>query len=550
MAGGPVAAGGGVGGSGAPKNKFAGILMTAFAAFGGILFGYDTGVISGIKEMPDWLQTFGHQTASGAYAIATKEESLIVSILSAGTFFGALLAAPMGDIMGRKWGLIAACLVFCIGVALQTAALGVPVFVVGRVFAGLGVGMVSCLVPMYQSECSPKWIRGAVVSCYQWAITIGLLLAAVVNNATKNRTNHSAWRLPIALQFVWAAVLAGGMFMLPESPRFLIKRGRDQDAQRALARLLSLHPEDPEVETELNDIRANLRAEEELGSGSYADCFKQGPNKILTRTMTGIFLQAWQQLTGINFIFYYGTTFFTRSGIRDPFLITIATNVVNVGMTVPGIYLVDKVGRRRLLLIGAAGMLICEYLVAIIGVTISVENQAGQKVLIALVCIYIAFFASTWGPIAWVVTGEIFPLAIRAKAMSMSTASNWLWNFGIGYATPYLVNSGAGNANLGVKVFFLWGSTCFGCLIFTYFLIPETKGLSLEQIDILYQNTNAIHSVAYRRQLIAEDVHAADPEAIARVTSKVDQEHGLHGMRSTKSREATHNEKEELEHRA
>ncbi|KAG9106067.1 hypothetical protein FRC07_008971, partial [Ceratobasidium sp. 392] len=292
MAGGPIAAGGGVGGSGAPKNKLAGILMTAFAAFGGILFGYDTGVISGIKEMPDWLQTFGHQAADGTWEIATKEESLIVSILSAGTFFGALLAAPMGDILGRKWGLILACLVFSVGVALQTGTTGVPVFVVGRVFAGLGVGMVSCLVPMYQSECSPKWIRGAVVSCYQWAITIGLLLAAIVNNGTKNRTDHTSWRIPIAIQFIWAAILAFGMMLLPESPRFLIKRGRDQDAQRALARLLSLHPEDPEVETELNDIRANLRAEEELGSGSYADCFKQGPNKILTRVMTGIFLQA------------------------------------------------------------------------------------------------------------------------------------------------------------------------------------------------------------------------------------------------------------------
>ncbi|CCO28405.1 putative glucose transporter rco-3 [Rhizoctonia solani AG-1 IB] len=547
MAGGPVAAGGGIGGSGAPKNKIAGILMTAFAAFGGILFGYDTGTISGIKEMKDWLRTFGYDKGDGTYGITTSNESLVVSILSAGTFFGALLAAPMGDILGRKWGLIAACLVFCVGVALQTGTLNFAVFVVGRVFAGLGVGMVSCLVPMYQSECSPKWVRGAVVSCYQWAITIGLLLAAIVNNSTQHRDNHSAWRVPIAIQFVWAAILAGGMFLLPESPRYLIKRGRDQDAQRALARLLSLHPEDPEVETELNDIRANLRAEEELGSGSYADCFKQGPNKILTRVMTGIFLQAWQQLTGINFIFYYGTTFFQNSGIRNPFLITIATNVVNVGMTVPGIYLVDKAGRRRLLLIGAAGMLICEFLVAIIGVTISVENQAGQKVLIAFVCIYIAFFASTWGPIAWVVTGEIFPLAIRAKAMSLSTASNWLWNFGIGYATPYLVNKGPGNANLGVKVFFIWGSTCVGCLLFTYFLIPETKGLSLEQIDILYQNTNAIHSVAYRRQMIAEDVHAADPEAIARVTSKVDQEQGLHGLRTTKSRDA-HNEKVDVSH--
>jgi len=514
MAGGPVATGGGIGGDGAPKNKIAGILMTAFAAFGGILYGYDTGVISGIKQMEDWLRTFGDETASGTYAITTNQESLVVSILSAGTFFGALLAAPMGDFLGRKWGIIASTLVFCVGVALQTGTVNLNVFVVGRVFAGLGVGMMSTLVPMYQSECAPKWIRGAVVSCYQWAITIGLLIASIVNNATQYRHDHSAWRIPIGLQFAWAAILATGMAFLPESPRYLIKRGWDDAARRSLGRLLSASPEDPVVETELMDIRAAQRAEEELGSGSYADCFKQGPNKILTRVMTGVFLQAWQQLTGINFIFYYGTTFFQHSGISDPFLISIATNVVNVGMTIPGIYLVDKAGRRSLLLIGAAGMLICEFLVAIIGVTIPTENLAGQKVLIAFVCIYIAFFASTWGPIAWVVTGEIFPLNIRAKAMSLSTASNWLWNFGIGYATPYLVNPGPGNANLGVKVFFIWGGTCVGCFLFTFFLVPETKGLSLEQIDILYQNTNAIHSVAYRKQLIAEDVHPADPDAI------------------------------------
>jgi len=262
--------------------------------------------------------------------------------------------------------------------------------------------------------------------------------------------------------------------------------------------------------------------EEELGESSYIDCFKNGPNKILFRTLTGIFLQAWQQLTGINFIFYYGTTFFQQSGIANPFTITIATAVVNVGMTFPALWAVDHIGRRRLLLIGAAGMLVCEYLVAIIGVTISIDNQAGQKCLVAFVCIYIAFFASTWGPIAWVVTGEIYPLAVRAKAMSLSTASNWLWNFGIGYATPYIVNKEFGN--LGPKVFFVWGSTCFGCLIFTYFCVPETKGLSLEQIDILYQNTTPINSAAYRDQLIAHNVHAADEEAIAKVTDETHDE--------------------------
>ncbi|KAI0065599.1 MFS monosaccharide transporter [Artomyces pyxidatus] len=509
MAGGPTVAGGGIGAN-APKNKWAGIMMTAFAAFGGILFGYDTGTISGLQGMSNWLQTFGHPTEvtptnPSGYGISSSTQSLVVSILSAGTFFGALIGAPAADILGRKYGIIFSCLVFSIGIAMQTAATAIPLFVVGRVFAGLGVGLVSTLIPMYQSECSPKWIRGAVVSAYQWAITIGLLLAAVINNATKNRPNHSSYQIPIAVQFIWAFILALGMFFLPESPRWLIKRHRDADAARSLSRLTSLPEDDIVVITELDEIREQLRAEEEIGESSYLDCFRPGHNQICFRTLTGIFLQAWQQLTGINFIFYFGTTFFQNSGIKNPFLTQIATSVVNVGMTVPGMWGVERFGRRRLLLVGAVGMTICEFIVAIVGVTVSTENTSGQKALVAFVCIYIAFFASTWGPIAWVVTGEIFPLNVRAKAMSMSVASNWLWNFAIAYATPYLVNKAPGSAGLGVKVFFIWGSTCFCCIVFTYFCIPETKGLSLEQIDTLYANTTPIRSVAYRRQLLAQD---------------------------------------------
>jgi len=186
-------------------------------------------------------------------------------------------------------------------------------------------------------------------------------------------------------------------------------------------------------------------------------------------------------------------------------------------MTIVGVQLIDRVGRRRLLLIGAAGMCICEYIVAIVGVTAgdigpdNSVNLVAQRVLIAFVCIYIAFFATSWGPVAWVITGEIFPLNIRAKGMSLSVASNWLWNFGIGYATPYLVNptttgvNGVKAANLGVKVFFIWGSTCLGCLVFTYFFIPELKGLSLEQIDLLYRESSVINSDKYRRKMLAEN---------------------------------------------
>ncbi|KAL0065168.1 Plasma membrane low glucose sensor [Marasmius tenuissimus] len=516
MAGGAVATGGGIGAN-APKNKFAGIVMVCFAAFAGILFGYDTGVISGVKEMDNWLSIFGTPNPqfgidpeAGPYTISSSRESLIVSILSAGTFFGALLGAPLGDFLGRKGGVIVGCLVFAVGVAMQTAAMHVALFVVGRVFAGLGVGIVSCLIPMYQSECSPKWIRGAVVSLYQWAITIGLLLAAIVNNSTKNRDGRSSWRIPTAVQFAWAAILGGGMLILPESPRWYIKRGKYDEAAKALARLTGLSASDAETQAEINDVRASLEAERAMGESSYIDCFRSGHNKILLRTLTGIFIQAWQQLTGINFIFYYGTTFFKNSGISNPFVITIITNVVNVVMTLPGIWGVERFGRRSLLLWGAVLMCVCEYIVAIVGVTVSVNNIAGQKVLIAFVCIYIAGFASTWGPIAWVITGEIFPLQVRAKAMSLSVASNWLWNFAIGYATPYLVNKEAGSAGLEAKVFFIWGSTCLCCVIFTLICVPETKGLSLEQIDLMYQNTNPWRAGAYRAQLIAEDIHVAD----------------------------------------
>ncbi|KAJ7574408.1 MFS monosaccharide transporter [Mycena floridula] len=495
MPGGPVAIGGGLGG-GDSKNQLAGIAMTAFSAFGGILYGYDTGVISGIKEMPDWLKTFGKPTGNPhtPFGISSSTESLVVSILSAGTFFGALLGAPAADILGRKYGIILACAVFLVGVIMQTAATKLPLFVVGRVFAGLGVGLVSCIVPMYQSECSPKWIRGAVVASYQWCITIGLLLAAIVNNSTQNRPDHSSYRIPIVIQCVWGVVLAGGMLLLPESPRWLA-------AIKSMRRLTG--SDAPELALELESIRANLEHERSLGESSYLDCFKPSHNKIALRTWTGIALQGWQQLTGINFVFYFGTTFFTASGIQKPFIISIVTNVVNVCMTVPGMWAVDRFGRRRLLLIGAAGMCFCEYLVAIVGTTVSLDNLAAQKVLVAFVCFYIAFFAATWGPIAWVITGEIFPLQVRAKAMSMSTASNWLWNFGIGYATPYLVNTGAGNAGLQVKVFFIWGTTCLGCLIFTYFCIPETKGLSLEQIDLMYETVMPLQSHEFRSRLQA-----------------------------------------------
>ncbi|KAF2270377.1 general substrate transporter [Lojkania enalia] len=462
------------------------ILVGLFVAFGGVLFGYDTGTIGGILGMQYWRNEFSTgyvNTKDNMKDVTAAQTSEIVSILSAGTFFGALTAAPIADLVGRRLGLVASDVVFCLGVVLQTAATDIPMFVAGRFFAGYGVGMISATIPLYQSETSPKWIRGAVVGAYQLAITIGLLLAAIVDNATKNRTDTGAYRIPIAVQFAWALVLFLGCIFLPETPRFRIKQGRPEKAAKSLSRLRRLDIDHPALLEELAEITANHEYELSLGKATYLDCFRGNLGK---RLFTGCALQALQQLTGVNFIFYYGTSFFQNSGINSPFIVSMITSAINVASTFPGLYLVEKWGRRNLLLFGAIGMAVCQFIVAITGTVAGTENMSAQRALIAFVCIYIFFFACSWGPVAWVVTGEIFPLKVRAKSLSMTTASNWLLNWAIGYATPYLVNPGPGNADLGAKVFFIWGGCCFICIFFVWTMIYETKGLALEQVDELY----------------------------------------------------------------
>jgi len=488
-----------------PGKSWPAILIGLFVAFGGVLFGYDTGTISGILAMKYWKKEFA--TASNG-ELTSAEDSLIVSILSAGTFFGALAAAPFGDILGRRWGLIIATgFVFNLGVIMQTASTEQNLFIAGRFFAGFGVGLVSALIPMYQSETAPKWIRGTIVGAYQLAITIGLFLAAIVNNGTKGRNDSGSYRIPIAIQFLWSLIIVIGMIFLPETPRYLIKRDKFEKAAKSLGKLRRLPVDHPAVLEELNEVQANHLYEMSLGKASYIDCFRGTVGK---RLLTGCALQALQQLTGVNFIFYYGTQYFQNAGFQNPFIIQVITNSVNVASTFPGLYMVEKMGRRNLLLFGAIGMCVCQFIVAIVGTVSGTTELAAQKAAIAFVCIYIFFFASSWGPVAWVVTGELFPLKVRAKCLSMTTASNWLLNWAIAYSTPYIVNKD--HANLQSKVFFIWGSCCFVCIAFVFFLIYETKGLSLEQVDELY----GIVSKAWKSKQFRPALHFSEVDETAR----------------------------------
>lgn len=438
-------------------------MICAFASFGGILFGYDSGYINGIDGVARFYQTIEGPDAT---VMSDSHQSLIVSILSCGTFFGALIAGDLADHMGRKWTVISGCIIYVIGVVIQmvtgAGSNHLGEIVAGRLIAGFGVGFVSAIVILYMSEICPRKVRGALVSGYQQCVTIGLLLAACVVYATENRNDSGAYRIPIAIQFLWGIVLAAGLVFLPDSPRFFVKKGDLARAAAALSHLRGQPSDSDYIQYELGEIVANEEYERSLIPStswfqSWANCFTGGlwhAKSNLRRTILGTSLQMMQQWTGINFIFYYSTIFLKSTGaITNSFLLSLIFTLVNVCSTPVSFYTIERFGRRTILIWGALGMLICEFIVAIVGVTVGfnhthvdpndssstlANNIAAVNAQVALIAIYVFFFASTWGPAAWVVIGEIYPLPIRSRGVALSTASNWLWNTIIAVITPYV----------------------------------------------------------------------------------------------------------------
>ncbi|KAK4143506.1 general substrate transporter [Dichotomopilus funicola] len=508
-------------------------LICAFASFGGIFFGYDSGYINGVLGARIFIDAVEYV---GAKEVNESHTSLIVSILSCGTFFGALIAGDLAEFIGRKWTVILGCFIYMIGVIIQMiTGLGdeLGAIVAGRLIAGVGVGFESAIVILYMSEICPRKVRGALVAGYQFCITIGLMLAACVVYATEGRTDTGSYRIPIAIQFAWAIILGGGLFFLPDSPRYFVKKGNLAAATESLSRLRGQPKESEYIQVELAEIVANEEYERQLipsttWFGSWANCFKGSvfkANSNLRKTILGTSMQMMQQWTGVNFIFYYSTPFLKSTGaISNTFLISMVFTIINVCSTPISFYTVEKFGRRTILFWGALGMLICQFLVAIIGVTVGfnhthlldptdtdsavADNVSAVNAQIAFIAIFIFFFASTWGPGAWIVIGEIFPLPIRARGVGLSTASNWLWNTIIAVITPYMVGEKRGN--LKSSVFFVWGALCTGAFIYTYFLVPETKGLSLEQVDKMMEETTPRTSAKWKPTSTFAGHHASD----------------------------------------
>ncbi|KAL2420004.1 High-affinity fructose transporter ght6 [Exophiala dermatitidis] len=459
--------------------------MAVLVSMGGLCFGYDTGQISGFLEMDNFLENFADKR--DPLKFGNIRSGLIVGMLSIGTLIGALIAGPLANnrTIGRKYSICIWSAVFCAGVAVQMGALGPRWYqvMIGRIIAGLAIGGLSVMVPAYQGESSPRHVRGAIVCCYQLFITIGILIANLINFGTESIKSTASWRIPMGIGFLFAIVLGVGILFFPETPRHQYRHGDIDTATRSIAKFHGVSERHRVVKDQLVEMQEKLQIELEGGSHPWYEVIT-GP-RMLYRTLLGMTIQALQQLTGANYFFYYGTTVFASVGLSNSYVTQIILGAVNVGTTFPGLYFVEKFGRRRCLMTGAAWMFMCFLVFASLGQfklknPDGTHNQTIGYVMIIFSCLFIASFASTWGPMAWAVSAEIYPSRYRSQCIALCAASNWLFNFLIAFFTPFIT----GDIN------YAYGYVFAGCnlfaVFFVYFFLPETSGRSLEEIDTMF----------------------------------------------------------------
>lgn len=463
-------------------------IMCLCVAFGGFISGWDTGTISGFVNQTDFLRRFGTYSASGdKYYLSDVRTGLMVSIFNVGSAVGCLFLSKLGDIYGRCVGLMIVVVIYMVGIVIQIASIDKWYqYLIGRIIAGIGAGGISVLAPMLISETAPKQIRGTLLACWQLMVTFAIFLGYCTNYGTKRYSNSIQWRVPLGLCFAWAIFMIIGMTLVPESPRFLVKVGKFEQAKHSFAKSNKLSVDDPAVIAEIDLLIAGVEAEEAMGTASWKELFSR-KTKVFQRLTMTVVVNSLQQLTGDNYFFYYGTTIFQSVGMKDSFETSIVLGIVNFASTFFSLYSIDKLGRRKCLLLGAATMTVCMLIYASVGVTSLYPHGKDQpsskgagNCMIVFTCFYLFFFACTWGPVCYVVVSETFPLRVKSKCMSIATSANLLWGFLIGFFTPFITSA----------IDFYYGYVFMGCLVFSYFyvflFIPETKGLTLEEVDEMW----------------------------------------------------------------
>ncbi|KAL0570653.1 hypothetical protein V5O48_011301 [Marasmius crinis-equi] len=460
--------------------------------------------------MPDFQRRFGEfDAAKGEWELSPHRQSIITSLLSAGTFVGALAQAFTADSLGRKPSILIWTAIFTVGTAIQTGTVdSVAQITIGRFIAGLGVGALSAIVPLYNGETAPKALRGTLLVLYQLQIIVGIFISYIIDLGTHTINGSASWRIPVGLQLLWGLILLSGIFFLPESPRHLLNTNREAEAHKVIASLNSVPEDDPLVIEQVEELTYSIRAENEGGKATWAECFSTR-NALWKRTANGMMLQFIQQLNGQNFYYYYGDTFFKSAGTNlSPYVIQTILGAVSVVGTLPALYLIETWGRRNSLLTGAVLEAICSFVAGIVGhltlapadtpsEMLTRKNRAGGDTLIAFAVLHVFSFSIFWGPVPWVYLGESFPLRVRPKAIALGSATNWLWNFLLSFFAPKIA------ADIGPLILMIFfGMLVFG-FVYVWLFIPETKGLSLEEVDEMYRaNVKPWKSVGWKPHLL------------------------------------------------
>jgi SP family galactose:H+ symporter-like MFS transporter len=457
------------------------ILIAAVAATGGLLFGFDTGVISG--AIPYFQKSF---------SLNDSWVELITTAGLAGAVIGALFCGRLTDIVGRKKVILASSLVFAIGALWSGMSPSAQNLLVARFFLGTAIGISSFAVPLYIAEISPTKSRGMLVSLFQLLITIGIMASYFSDLAFARPEGtlgyNDCWRPMFYVGVIPALIMLTGMIFLPETPRWLMNKGFEDRSLEVLKKV-----EDPLL---VESVLLKMKEEIELDKksrNSWREIFKPWVRTPLFIAIGTMFIQ---QFTGINTIIYYSPKIFLMSGFdgaRAAILASVSVGVVTVLFTFLSLFLVDKIGRRKLYFIGLSGMTVS--LIAI-GLCFALHTELGsaiKQLTIALVWIYCAFFCISLGPLGWLIISEVFPLKIRGIGTSIGSLSNWLFN-GVVAFTFFKIVKGLtlqgtdimlNNENLGNPAGAFWAYALVGIagLIWGYFFIPETRGKSLEQIE-------------------------------------------------------------------
>lgn len=432
-------------------------VVAIVASLGGLLSGYDTGVISGallfINEtwlLPDTLQGF------------------LVSSVLIGAVIGAATNGVLADIFGRKKIIMTTAVIFIIGSIMCAFAPNVYVLIISRIFVGFAVGIVNFVVPLYLSEISPKNLRGTLVSLYQWAITSGILFSYFINAAFAQAVYNWRWML-------FAGVLPGlilfvGMCLMSDTPRWLVSKNRDDEAKAVFKKI------EPDIDSdkEIQDIKTTLNSEGQDKKFKFKKW-------MIMPFVVGVGIMFAQICTGINTIIYYAPTIFKTAGFDSNLTAIYATTgigVVNFVMTIVAVFFTDRLGRKPLLYFGLIGVMLSLFA---LGTSFAFAGVLGSNlkwVAVGSLITYIICFAMSLGPIGWILVSEVFPLKVRGVAMSICTVSNFAFNFFVVGSFPILLHRIG-----GACTFWMFGFVSLLCIIFVYFFVPETKGISLEQIE-------------------------------------------------------------------